>query len=66
MSVVVVYGYQHYQVLVPETLPLDVTITEGTTDATGLKALIDMTGIRDSESDREQEDVFTPTVVQTS
>ena len=62
VSVVVVYGDQHYQVLVPETLPLDVTITEGTTDAKGLKALID---IRDSESDGE-EDVFTPTVVQTS
>ena len=40
---------------------MDVTITEGTTDAMELKALIN---IRDSESDGE-EDVFTLTVVQT-
>ena len=57
VSVVVVYGYEHYQVLVPETLPKEVTITEGTTDSTGLQALIDI-------SDGE-EDVFTQTVVQT-
>ena len=51
------YGYEHYQVLVLETHPKEVTITEGTTDATGLQALIDI-------SDGE-EDVFTQTVVQT-
>ena len=57
VSVVVVYGYEHYQVLVPETLPNEVTITEGTTDSTGLEALIEI-------SDVDEED-FTETVVQT-
>ena len=57
VSVVVVYGYEHYQVLVPETLPNEVTITEGTTDSTGLEALIEISDVDDED--------FTETVVQT-
>merc|ERR1712112_127840 len=42
VRVVVVFGYEHYQVLVPPTLPNDVQITEGTTDSKGLEALIEI------------------------
>merc|ERR1712112_519775 len=42
VSVVVVFGYEHYQVLVPPTLQNDVQITEGTTDSKGLEALIEI------------------------
>merc|ERR1712112_188990 len=43
VSVVVVFGDEHYQVLVPPTLQNDVQITEGTTDYKGLEALIEIT-----------------------
>merc|ERR1712112_119205 len=42
VSVVVVFGDEHYQVLVPPTLQNDVQITEGTTDYKGLEALIEI------------------------
>ena len=36
---VVVFSYLHYEVLVPESLPSDVNIREGTTDTTGLQTI---------------------------
>merc|ERR1712112_323034 len=42
VSVVVVFGDEHYQVLVPPTLQNDIQITEGTTDSKGLEALIEI------------------------
>merc|ERR1712080_727260 len=42
VSVVVVFGEEHYQVLVPPTLQNDVEISEGTTDYKGLEYLIEI------------------------
>merc|ERR1712112_696300 len=42
VSVVVVFGEDHYQVLVPPTLQNDVKISEGTTDYKGLEDLIEI------------------------
>ena len=39
VSVVVVYDQGHYEVLVPESLPSDINIREGTTDTTGLQTI---------------------------
>ena len=50
MSVVVVFGYSHYEVLVPESLPSDINITEGITDATGLEGIIEIPDVDIPES----------------
>ena len=50
VSVVVVFGHSHYKVLVPESLPSDVNIMEGTTDATGLEGIIEIPDIDIPES----------------
>ena len=39
VSVVVAYGYGHYEVLVPESLPSYINIREGMSDTTGLQAI---------------------------
>ena len=50
VSVVVVFRHSHYEVLVPESLPSDVNITEGITEATGLEGIIEIPDVDIPES----------------